>query len=465
MELDTFSSTSTTRLQALYSDFSRQKTSNPASYQANVEWWRKALETIVSSGFQDEHGSVYGKKQGSGKSRLVLHANATLLDQVKIPRVGKPLALGAVLSELHASHSFYPLAEFTSLKSSIYSTHSLPIRIASYVVGKPLWWALEQMGIVGEEGILGSSTRDHKGTAWHGDYVIIALAAKAAETIQEMQRDIVAGPADSLYSFESFRKTFGVSLDTSGAPLSELDAKVLLKFMERDRGVLVYDNDVIKFVDEDAPAEDRIVTPVDRGILELKSAVQNMHTQVNSLQEKIDQCTRQASEALQKERKPLALSYIRSRKTLQEVLSKRLGSLATLESTLVTVETAAGDVEIMKSYESSTATLKSILSHPSLQRENVDKTMEALAEANADAREIDDAVRVGADVALGVENNVDESELEAEWAEMVKQLGKEKEEEESQAERKKLGAAELRTPQELPQDGRKTPEKVSALST
>ncbi|KAJ3524539.1 hypothetical protein NMY22_g10955 [Coprinellus aureogranulatus] len=160
--LSTWQSTSGTRLQALYSDFSRQKTSNPTSFQANVEWWRRALEEFVDSGFQDESSS------NTTKSRLVLHANASLLEKVKVPKVGKPLALGAVLvrsfslftayhtherlapvkSDLHnASHSIYPLSEFLSLKSSIYATSSLPVRVASYLVGKPLWWSLEQIGI------------------------------------------------------------------------------------------------------------------------------------------------------------------------------------------------------------------------------------------------------------------------------------------------------------------------------
>lgn len=97
MILETFASTSTTRLQALYSDFSRQKNSNPASFQANLEWWRKSLESIVSSGFQDERVSASTQQKSTGKSRLVLHANSALLEQVKIPRVGKPLALGTVL--------------------------------------------------------------------------------------------------------------------------------------------------------------------------------------------------------------------------------------------------------------------------------------------------------------------------------------------------------------------------------
>lgn len=75
----------------------------------------------------------------------------------------------------------------------------------------------------------------------------------------------------------------------------------------------------------------------------------------------------------------------------------------------------------MKSYESSTVTLRAILAHPSLQRSSIDKTMEALAEANCDAREMDDAVRLGGDIALGIEDTIDDTELEREWMALVKE--------------------------------------------
>jgi charged multivesicular body protein 7 len=84
--LAAFVTTSPSRLQALYSDFSRQKHSNPTSYQANIEWWRKVLQLLVSSGLQQESGS-----------RLILKAGKPLVEQFRLGRSGKPLALGAVI--------------------------------------------------------------------------------------------------------------------------------------------------------------------------------------------------------------------------------------------------------------------------------------------------------------------------------------------------------------------------------
>lgn len=80
----------------------------------------------------------------------------------------------------------------------------------------------------------------------------------------------------------------------------------------------------------------------------------------------------------------------------------------------------------MKSYETSAATLRAILAHPSLERTHVDATIDALASANADAREIDEAIRIGADSATGAAD-IDEDEIAAELAALADEAGREKE--------------------------------------
>jgi charged multivesicular body protein 7 len=68
-------------------------------------------------------------------------------------------------------------------------------------------------------------------------------------------------------------------------------------------------------------------------------------------------------------------------------------------------------------YESSTATLRALLAHPSLQRDAVERTFDALADANADAQELDEAVRSGMDAAVGVVGSLDdEDDIKAELA-------------------------------------------------
>jgi charged multivesicular body protein 7 len=83
----------------------------------------------------------------------------------------------------------------------------------------------------------------------------------------------------------------------------------------------------------------------------------------------------------------------------------------------------------MRAYESSTGTLRALLAHPSLQKDMIDATMDALADANADAREIDESIRVGGEVATGTITDDDvEDELaalarEAEVDKMLSEIG------------------------------------------
>lgn len=71
----------------------------------------------------------------------------------------------------------------------------------------------------------------------------------------------------------------------------------------------------------------------------------------------------------------------------------------------------------MKVYESSTATLRALLAHPSLQHDAVERTFDALADANADARELDEAVRFGMETAVGAVDSPDyEEDIKAELA-------------------------------------------------
>ena len=77
-------------------------------------------------------------------------------------------------------------------------------------------------------------------------------------------------------------------------------------------------------------------------------------------------------------------------------------------------------LQIVKAYESSAVTLRALLAHPSLQRDAVERTFDALADANADARELDDAVRSGMDLAVGTSAPAeDEDEINAELAALV----------------------------------------------
>ena len=114
----------------------------------------------------------------------------------------------------------------------------------------------------------------------------------------------------------------------------------------------------------------------------------------------------------------------------------------------------------MKTYESSTATLRTLLNDPALQRESVDKTLEALADAHADAKEIEDVVTVGGKVAgeaAGYE--IDEDEL----ADELERLALEEHEKDEMAKLEKTQKEKVSTEPQYPvkSSGDKDMDKVA----
>ena len=77
----------------LYSEFSGQRQSNPSSFTANVEWWRRTLEAFVLNGWQARRGA-----ESSVPDRLVLHATGSVLtEEFRVEGVGRPLGLATVI--------------------------------------------------------------------------------------------------------------------------------------------------------------------------------------------------------------------------------------------------------------------------------------------------------------------------------------------------------------------------------
>lgn len=74
-----------------------------------------------------------------------------------------------------------------------------------------------------------------------GDYVLLRLVERAADVVDESRGGMSL--TDSLHTVESFRNEFGSKV-LPGVTLSETDTKVLLRYLERDRRILVLDKDV-----------------------------------------------------------------------------------------------------------------------------------------------------------------------------------------------------------------------------
>ena len=109
----------------------------------------------------------------------------------------------------------------------------------------------------------------------------------------------------------------------------------------------------------------------------------------------------------------------------------------------------------MEAYETSTRTLRTALADPRLQRERVEATMDGMAEALADHREIEDAMKLGE---IGIVPETDDDELAAELADLQEEVRKEEKakEETARAEELERKLAAQRVPAEA------EPEKADA---
>ena len=136
------------------------------------------------------------------------------------------------------------------------------------------------------------------------------------------------------------------------------------------------------------------------------------------------------------------MSQLKKKKALEEVLEKRLGASEQLQKVIRSIDQAKSDVEvsailpqlmlfvllglmlcqIMETYQLSTSTLRSVLSHPTLDQEHITSTTDNLAEVLADQHEIDDAIRSGGAIATGAAGmEVDEDELADELQDLIKE--------------------------------------------
>jgi charged multivesicular body protein 7 len=118
----------------------------------------------------------------------------------------------------------------------VYASGSTAAWLASALVGRPLWWALRQAGVVGDTA---ATWRAHA-----GEYIVLPLVEAAAQRVLEHQesRD-VGDAADAVYSWDRFRREFGAVALTHGTPSPE-DVKVLVKFLARDRQAVVANDQV-----------------------------------------------------------------------------------------------------------------------------------------------------------------------------------------------------------------------------
>ena len=323
------------------------------------------------------------------------------------------------------------MREFEEARESIYKKGwSIPVPS----VGDVLGWGLRQLGFGG------------------GEEKLVKGRAVVMENLEGVGKEVtkrtegIRGRVERIFSREAFGEAYG-NVVGKDHMLSAVDMELLLKFLERDKGVLSYDGQTVKLKapNEKTPSP---ITAEDTTIASLKTLIKDLEIQTEVLTKKVDELAATAKDAVARKNRVSALAVLRSKKLAETTLTKRHATLAQLEEVFSKIEQAADQVELVSIMEASTRVLTG-LNEEVGGVERVDDVVDQLREQMS---QVDEVGNVIAEVGQGVDAAGEEevgNELEAmereerEKREEKERLDKEQQEKQEAAETKrKLDALE-----------------------
>lgn len=347
---------------------------------------------------------------GSSPSHVILNADESLLRALESKQYGRPLALGAVIREAAQQRDLIPLQEFLSAQQSIYykSWGSIPWSVAA--------WGFRQLGLTGAF-TFGSGDR-----LPGGQFVLIANLEAASKTVVE-QTAALSSRFERTFTKVQFETEYRDSI-IKGQRLSETDMEVLLRFMSRDQGLVLYDGKTIKV--KTPGAQEIALTAEDETIASLKELTEYLQHQTAVLEKKIEELAIAAKDAVTKKNRVSALAALRSKKAAEASLQKRFATLGQLEEVTAKIEQASDNVQLVKVMGASTEVLKSLNAQVG-GAEGVEEVVDHLREQMGQADEVSSILAEQGPV-------VDEAEIDDELESMVLEE-KRKEEEVQRAQR------------------------------
>ncbi|KAK0645529.1 hypothetical protein B0T16DRAFT_327806 [Cercophora newfieldiana] len=417
------------RLPALYSDFRSQRTLNPDGYQANVSAWRRALSRIVRSGLAPS-------PKGAAPSLLVLNSNEQLLRALETKQYGRPLALGAVMQEALAAKDLIPLSQFLAAKESIYHKPWSVWNLAS--------WTMKQLGV-------SDYLRSDKLPS--GQFVVVANMEDVGKLFGEKNAAVSVRQSrfERTFTKAHFYKTFNDQL-VEGKQLSETDMDVLLKFLTRDKEVILYDGATVKIKAPGQEESGTAITMEDASIASLKELLAYLSQETTLLSARVDEFALKAKDAVAKKNRIAALAALKFKKQTELVLEKRFASMAQLQDVAANIEQAADNIQLVRVMESSEQALRSLNAEVG-GVERVEKLVDSLREQTATVEEVQTIITEMGDVV------VDDAEIDDELAAMESEEKRKIEE----AEKAKQEAERARAAALLEKEAEETRKRLEAV--
>ncbi|CAI7630970.1 hypothetical protein N7533_003984 [Penicillium manginii] len=418
------------RLPSLYSDFALQKKTNPDGYAINVAAWEQALNHAAKRGYTSSRGvrvrsgSTSSQRNSSSRRKktdhLILRTDESLLRDLELSDLGRPVALGAVFNEAMQKRNMVPLPIYKTDPGCLKKSQWRIIDPSALSPWNVMSWGVRQLKGV----VIGSDESSPKLQVQ--ELVLVENLKDAADLVVKRATGNKPSKLDLIYSKESFVERFSDVLHDA-TELSDADFDILLVYLSRDSGVISYDGKTIKFK---SAGDSTDITQQDSTIASIKTLVSTITKQVEGLEEKIANLTASAKTALNNKNRISALSAIKSKKMVEHNLQQRLNTLAQLEEVYSKIEQAAGQVEIVQVMEASTGVLRGL--HAQVGgAERVEDVVEELREEMMKVDEVGGIMNEAAPV-------IDEDEIDDELEAMEQSSREANEEIEAEKTRKKL---------------------------
>jgi len=394
-----------------------------------VSAWRRALARIVRSGLAPS-------PCGAAPSLLVLNPNEQLLRALETKQYGRPLALGAVVQEALGVKDLIPLSQFLAAKDSIYHK--------SWSVWNLAAWTMKQLGV-------SDYLRSDKLPS--GQFVVVANVEEVGKLFGEKSAaaSIHQSRFERTYTKAHFYKTFNDQL-VEGKQLSETDMDVVLKFLTRDKGVILYDGATVKIKAAGQEEAETVITMEDASIAKLKELLAYLTQETALLSTRVDEFALKAKDAVTKKNRIAALAALKFKKQTEMVLEKRFASMGQLQDVAANIEQAADNIQLVKVMESSEQALRSLNAEVG-GVERVEKLVDRLREETATVEEVQTIISEMSDVV------VDEAEIDDELAAMETEEKRKVEE----AEQKKQEAERARVAALLEKEAQETQKRLEAI--
>lgn len=302
-----------------------------------------------------------------------------------------------MLDETLRQGRLLPLKDFLSAEHSIYQKKWVP------GLGTILSWLLRQAG-------LPMTSLDKDGRLKSAQLAMLPnleVICQKIEAYRAVKSDAIT---DRVLNREGFSHILGNEINT---PLSTKEQDILLKYLQRDKAMLTYDSNTVKFKSRSDPTPQPI-TQEDVSIAALTALIASINTQISVLNTKIEQLQIEAKAAVEHKNKTRAIAALRSKRLAEQTLKLRSDTLYKLEEVYTAIQQAADQVALVQVMQTSAQTLKSLNKQVG-SAERVDSIMDDLREQ---MDETADVQKILQEPLAGDTSIVDEDELDAEFEAM-----------------------------------------------